>query len=99
MLMTLQGNWEYTVSKHGLRGLMAVVRRNSHEQGLRINFIAPNYIKSAIRTAEYEKYLLDNGVLFGDANDVATCMERIATDTSINGKLKPQKAIMTSAGF
>jgi hypothetical protein len=65
---------------------MTAVRRSSHEQGLRINFIAPNYIKSAIRSPEYEQYLLDNGVLFGEAADVATCMERIATDTSINGE-------------
>lgn len=65
---------------------MRTVRRSSWEQGIRINFIAPNYIKSAIRTPEYEKYLMDLGVRFGEAEDVASCMERIATDHSINGK-------------
>ena len=64
---------------------MRTVRRSSWEQGIRINFIGPNYIKSAIRTPEYEKYLMDLGVRFGEAEDVASCMERLAADHSING--------------
>ncbi|KAF2172703.1 hypothetical protein M409DRAFT_16664 [Zasmidium cellare ATCC 36951] len=79
------GNWEYTASKYALRGLMRTVRCSSWEQGIRINFIGPNYIKSAIRTPEYEKYLMDLGVRFGEAEDVASCMERLAADQSING--------------
>lgn len=84
--MLAKGNWEYTSSKYALRGLMRTVRRNSWEQGIRINYIAPNYIKSAIRTPEYEAYLYGLGVRFGEAEDVASCMEKIASDRSINGK-------------
>ncbi|KXT02316.1 hypothetical protein AC578_208 [Pseudocercospora eumusae] len=80
------GNWEYTVSKTGLLGLMRTVRRNSWQQGMRINFVAPCYIRSAIRTAEYEKNLVDQGVRFGEVEDVASCMMRIASDRSINGR-------------
>ncbi|KAJ4322126.1 hypothetical protein N0V84_004961 [Fusarium piperis] len=79
-------NWEYTATKYGLRGFMKTVRRSSHEQNIRINYVAPCWIKSAIRTAEYEKWLLNNGIEFGEQEDVANCMLRIATDKSINGR-------------
>ncbi|KAL2670281.1 hypothetical protein Neosp_014748 [[Neocosmospora] mangrovei] len=79
-------NWEYTSTKYALRGFMKTVRRSSHEQNIRINYVAPCWIKSAIRTAEYERFLLDNGIEFGEQEDVASCMLRIATDKSINGR-------------
>ncbi|KAJ0149856.1 Uncharacterized protein HZ326_7640 [Fusarium oxysporum f. sp. albedinis] len=82
------GNWEYTGTKYALRGFMRTVRRSSHEQSIRINYVAPCWIKSAIRTAEYEKWLVDRGVEFGEQKDVSSCMLRIATDRSINGEYK-----------
>ena len=87
VLTTYQGNWEYTCTKYALRGLMRTVRRSSGDQGIRINYVAPCYIKSAIRTAETERRLLDKGVEFGYPEDVAACMMRIATDQTINGEL------------
>jgi NAD(P)-dependent dehydrogenase (short-subunit alcohol dehydrogenase family) len=80
------GNWEYTSTKYGLHGFMRTARRNSWEQGIRICYVAPCWIKSAIRTAEYEKWLVDRGVEFGEQEDVGGCMLRIACDESINGK-------------
>ncbi|KAH8897971.1 NAD(P)-binding protein [Thozetella sp. PMI_491] len=80
------GNWEYTATKYALRGFMRTARRSSFEQGIRINYVAPCWIKSAIRTAEYEKWLLDRGIEFGEQADCAGCMMRIAADKSINGK-------------
>ncbi|OKP11957.1 5'-hydroxyaverantin dehydrogenase [Penicillium subrubescens] len=47
-------NWQYTSTKYALQGLMRTARRNSHEQGIRINYVAPCYVKSAIRSAEDE---------------------------------------------
>ncbi|KIV80264.1 hypothetical protein PV11_07777 [Exophiala sideris] len=79
------GNWEYTATKYALRGFMRTARRSSWEQGIRINYVAPCWIKSAIRTAEYEKWLLDHGIEFGETEDCARCMMRIACDKSING--------------
>ncbi|KAJ5261439.1 hypothetical protein N7478_012034 [Penicillium angulare] len=78
-------NWQYTSSKYGLRGLMRTARRNTHEQGIRINYVAPCYIKSAIRSAAYEAELISKGVEFAPPEDVATCMMRLATDRTING--------------
>ncbi|CAI7633343.1 unnamed protein product [Penicillium glandicola] len=78
-------NWQYTSSKYGLRGLMRTARRNSHEQGIRINYVAPCYIKSAIRSAAYEAQLKAKGVEFAPQEDVATCMMKLATDRTING--------------
>lgn len=81
-----QGNWEYTATKYALRGFMRTVRRSSWEQGIRINYVAPCWIKSAIRSADYEKWLIDHGIEFGEQEDCGRCMLRIACDTSINGK-------------
>ncbi|KAG7146345.1 hypothetical protein HYQ46_004858 [Verticillium longisporum] len=80
------GNWEYTSTKYGLHGFMRTARRNSWEQGIRIVYVAPCWIKSAIRTAEYGKWLMDRGVEFGEQEDVGGCMMRVACDKSINGR-------------
>jgi hypothetical protein len=92
-----QGNWEYTGTKYALRGFMRTVRRSSHEQSIRINYVAPCWIKSAIRTAEYEKWLVDRGVEFGEQKDVSSCMLRIATDRSINGEYKRCRCVGKNA--
>lgn len=67
---------------------MKTARRSSWEQGIRINYVAPCYIRSAIRSAEYEKSLMEKGVVFGEQEDVAACMMRIACDRSIDGKIR-----------
>lgn len=88
-------NWEYTTTKYGLRGFMRTVRRSSWEQGVRITYVAPCWIKSAIRTAEYEQWLKDRGIEFGEQEDVANCMMRIACDKSINGELRVKLSYFT----
>lgn len=65
---------------------MRAARRNSWEQGIRINYVAPCWIKSAIRTAAYEKWLVDRGIKFGETVDCGGCMMRISCDKSINGR-------------
>lgn len=84
----MQGNWEYTATKYALRGFMRTARRSSWEQGIRINYVAPSWIKSAIRTKEYEDWLVERGIEFGEQEDVAACMMRIASDESINGTFR-----------
>lgn len=64
---------------------MKTVRRSSWEQGIRINYVAPCWIKSAIRTKEYETWLIENGIEFGEQADCAGAMIRIACDKSVNG--------------
>jgi NAD(P)-dependent dehydrogenase (short-subunit alcohol dehydrogenase family) len=80
------GNWEYTASKYALRGLMRTARRSSHQQGIRINYVAPCYIKSAIRSAEYEAGLVAKGVEWAPQSAVAACMMKLATSRDVNGK-------------
>lgn len=82
----IQGNWEYTAAKYALHGFTKVVRRSSPEQGIRIVYVAPCWIRSAIRPPHYEKWLMDQGVEFGEQEDVANCMMRIACDKSLNGQ-------------
>ncbi|KAM0816009.1 hypothetical protein AB5N19_01810 [Seiridium cardinale] len=53
---------------------------------IRINYVAPCWIKSAIHTAEYETWLLDRGIEFGAQDDVAKCMMRIACDKDDSAK-------------
>lgn len=65
---------------------MKTARRNSWEQSIRINYVAPCWIKSAIRTKEYETWLIEHGIEFGEQADCAGAMLRIACDKSINGK-------------
>ncbi|KAL4904784.1 hypothetical protein BDW74DRAFT_178359 [Aspergillus multicolor] len=81
----LMANWQYTCTKYALRGLMRVARWTSWEQGVRINYVAPCYIKSAIRSAAYEAELVAKGVEFAPPQDVAECFMRIACDETING--------------
>ena len=64
---------------------MKTVRRSSWEQGIRINYVAPCWIKSAIRTKEYESWLIEHGIEFGEQADCAGAMMRIACDKGING--------------
>lgn len=65
---------------------MRTARRSSWEQGIRINYVAPCWIKSAIRTADYENWLINNGIKFGETEDCAGAMMRIACDRTVNGK-------------
>lgn len=66
---------------------MKTVRRSSWEQGIRINYVAPCWIKSAIRTKEYEAWLIEHGIEFGEQADCAGAMMRIACDKGINGMI------------
>ena len=75
---------------------MRTVRRSSHEQGIRISYVAPCWIKSAIRSAEYEKWLIEQGIEFGEQIDVANCMKRIACDKTINGEICSSSSRYTS---
>lgn len=65
---------------------MKTVRRNSWEQSIRINYVAPCWIKSAIRTKEYETWLIEHGIEFGEQIDCAGAMMRIACDKGVNGE-------------
>lgn len=77
---------------------MKTARRSSWEQGIRINYVAPCWIKSAIRTKEYESWLIENGIEFGEQADCAGAMMRIACDRQINGMIDLLTHIATGLG-
>ncbi|PMD37857.1 short chain dehydrogenase/ reductase [Hyaloscypha variabilis F] len=79
------GSWEYTASKHAVKGLMRTVRRSSWSQGIRINVLAPYYVKSAIRTPEMEAFIYGHGVRMATPEDCVAAMMRLACDRTING--------------
>ncbi|KAK5202994.1 hypothetical protein LTR96_011117 [Exophiala xenobiotica] len=83
---TWMGNWEYTSTKYSLRGFMKTVRRNRWEQSIRINYVAPCWIKSAIRTKDYETWLTEHGIEFGEQIHCAGAMVRIACDKAVSGR-------------
>ncbi|KAH7395530.1 short chain dehydrogenase/ reductase [Cadophora sp. MPI-SDFR-AT-0126] len=79
------GSWEYTASKHAVKGLMRTVRRSCWSQGIRINVLAPYWVKSAIRSPEMEAFLLGHGVQMALPEDCVAAMMRLACDRTING--------------
>ena len=85
-ILDLLGNWQYSVSKFGLRGLMRTVRRSSHAQDIRVNYVAPYYVKSNIRNVEVQRHLEGKGVEFAHGEDCDAAMLRIACDRGIHGR-------------
>ncbi|KAH8805444.1 hypothetical protein F5884DRAFT_679109 [Xylogone sp. PMI_703] len=79
------GNWQYAVAKWGLRGLTNNARRSTDQQGIRVNYVAPYYVLSGIRSLETQKYLESHGVQWARSEDCDAAMLRIACDKSIHG--------------
>ncbi|KAK4941021.1 hypothetical protein LTR10_018941 [Elasticomyces elasticus] len=81
----IKGSWEYSTSKWGLRGLMRTARRNAPHQGIRVSYVAPAWIRTAIQTQETLEKLGRNGVEFASVDSAVRCVMRISCDKSING--------------
>ncbi|KAJ9621392.1 hypothetical protein H2204_011953 [Knufia peltigerae] len=79
------GSWEYSTSKWGLRGLMRTARRNAPHQGIRVAYVAPAWIRTAIQTQETLDRLAKNGVEFATIDSAVKCVMRVSCDKSING--------------
>ncbi|KAH0830955.1 hypothetical protein AYO21_06485 [Fonsecaea monophora] len=81
------GAVSYGMSKHGVRGLMGVLRRRGI---MRVNMLAPWYTPSTVNTAEFQNYLEDlfasQGLSFAEVNDAVKVIMRIATDPTLNGR-------------
>ncbi|KAK1761629.1 hypothetical protein QBC33DRAFT_582249 [Phialemonium atrogriseum] len=82
-----QGSSVYSAAKHGVRGLMACLRR----KGLvRVNSVAPWFIATPILPESFIKSTGGQfeamGVDFATEDDAVTAVVRLMTDTSINGR-------------
>ncbi|KAK3053490.1 hypothetical protein LTR09_005659 [Extremus antarcticus] len=79
-------SWEYSTSKFGLRGLMRTVRRQCHHQGMRVAYIAPSYVRTAIQSQQVYQAILDKGIEFASLQGCVDAVIRIACDKQINGR-------------
>ncbi|CAK7232063.1 hypothetical protein SCUCBS95973_008135 [Sporothrix curviconia] len=76
----------YNVSKYGVRGLFRNLRRTLHRDDVRINFVAPWYVRTPILSDKVVEYVTSKGVKFATVADGVRAMLNIAADQSINGR-------------
>lgn len=79
------GVLQYNASKFALRGMMRTLRRTAHLDGIRVNLIAPWYIRTDIIGEVTTKSLDNNDVPFAETADAANAALRIASDQTIAG--------------
>ncbi|CAK7238081.1 hypothetical protein SEUCBS140593_010310 [Sporothrix eucalyptigena] len=80
------GSPQYNVSKWGARGLFRNLRRTVHRENIRVNFVAPWYVRTPILSEKIIEYLEGKGVHFATVDDCARAMLNIASDTTIHGR-------------
>ncbi|EXJ87219.1 hypothetical protein A1O3_04178 [Capronia epimyces CBS 606.96] len=81
----LPGSIQYNSSKFGVRGLMRSLRRTSWKENIRVNLVAPWYIRTPILPAVVQEYLDNKGVGFALVEDCVRAMLLIGSDQAING--------------
>ncbi|KAJ3530540.1 hypothetical protein NM208_g9282 [Fusarium decemcellulare] len=83
------GSPQYNVSKWGARGLMRNLRRTAWKENIRVNLVAPWYVRTPILSDDVIDFLEGKGVKFATVDDCARAMLHIASDKTINGKNVP----------
>lgn len=77
---------DYSAAKMGARGLFKSIRAPYKSKGIRVNFVAPQYIRTPM-TEPYAKNIAKSGYRFTEI-DVAMCaFLRILSDRTIAGKM------------
>jgi NAD(P)-dependent dehydrogenase (short-subunit alcohol dehydrogenase family) len=77
---------QYQASKWAMRGLLHSLRRTTFLHGTRVNMIAPWYIRTSILSEETFNDVAKAGVEFAQLEDAQSCLLRLLSDTSINGR-------------
>ncbi|KAJ0419716.1 hypothetical protein BJY00DRAFT_313862 [Aspergillus carlsbadensis] len=77
---------QYNISKWGARALMRNLRRTAWKEGIRVNLVAPWYVRTPILPEAVQRYLDGKGVGFALVEDACKAMLRIASDHDINGR-------------
>ncbi|KAH7142122.1 short chain dehydrogenase reductase [Dactylonectria macrodidyma] len=80
------GSPQYNMSKWGARGLFRNLRRVSWRDGVRVNFVAPWYVRTPILADKIIQYLESKDVKFATVEDCARAMIHIASEREINGR-------------
>ncbi|KAH7153503.1 short chain dehydrogenase reductase [Dactylonectria macrodidyma] len=76
---------QYSMSKWGARGLFRNLRRSAWREGIRVNFVAPWYVRTPILPEQIVERFESNGIKFAALEDCARAMLHIATDKEMNG--------------
>ncbi|EFX06215.1 short chain dehydrogenase reductase [Grosmannia clavigera kw1407] len=80
------GSPQYNISKWGARGLFRNLRRTIWKEGIRVNFVAPWYVRTPILSQKIIAYLESKGVKFATVEDCAHAMIQIAARKEVNGR-------------
>ncbi|OQD88800.1 hypothetical protein PENANT_c003G06846 [Penicillium antarcticum] len=76
----------YCASKHGIRGVMTSLRRTAHKQNVRVNLLAPWYVRTPAIPQANQDRLTEKGVIWAKPEDGATASMHIASDSLLNGR-------------
>lgn len=78
----------YSMSKFGVRGILYGIRDKAREAGVRVNLIAPWYIKTAMTTKDDEPAIADHLKVFGFApmENVVDALLRFSADEGLAGR-------------
>ncbi|KAH8896921.1 short chain dehydrogenase reductase [Thozetella sp. PMI_491] len=80
------GSPQYNISKWGARGLFRNLRRTVWREDIRVNLVAPWYVRTPILSDKIIEYLESKGVKFATVEDCAKAMLKIGSDKLINGR-------------
>ncbi|CAH0057282.1 unnamed protein product [Clonostachys solani] len=77
---------QYNASKWGVRGFLRSYRRDLHNENIRVNLVAPWYVRTPILSDATVEFLQSKGVNFATMDDAASTMLRIAAMKEVNGR-------------
>lgn len=84
------GAAQYSMSQFAIRGLMRSLRQSEVDHAIRVNMIAPWYVKTAIMTDSLLEAVGGSGVDFATLEDAGQALLRIVSDASIHGNMSLQ---------
>lgn len=87
--LDLPGALQYAASKYGLRGVMKSLRRTEGYHNVRVNYIAPWFIRTPIMSEVVVNKLSESGIEFATVEDAAAGLLRIVSDPKVHGKHRP----------
>lgn len=80
------GSPQYCGAKWGVRGLMRSLRRTCPKYDMRVNIIAPWFIKTQIISEQVADVLMSKGIVFAEKEDAGKAVLHLASDRSFNGE-------------
>lgn len=86
--LDLPGSPQYNAAKFGVRGLMRALRRTGSATNMRVNIIAPWFVRTPIIADPVQDLLESKGIKFAEKADVGAAVLHIASDRSMNGRSK-----------